>query len=75
MQNLLNWTHDSDIVECPKEIAENLQHYVSEFDQWLSNKDSNHNYWVPAGIYISIPGKGVNSQISFTNELIKLYSI
>ena len=44
MKILLNWTYESDVVECPKEIAEKLLYYQVKFDEWI-HKDDN-NYWI-----------------------------
>lgn len=46
MNIILNWTYTSDLVECPKEIVENLQCYQLKFDEWINNEKSNHNYFV-----------------------------
>lgn len=49
MRILLNWTYSSDVVECPQEIAENLQYYQLEFDKWLQNRENQHGYWTTDG--------------------------
>jgi len=43
---LLNWTYSSDLVECPDFISNNISKYQLDFDKWLSNKESKHDYWV-----------------------------
>lgn len=42
---LLIWTYDSDLLECPDYISDDLQRYVKEFDEWIYNKDNDHNFW------------------------------
>lgn len=43
---ILNWTYESDMIECPDSIADNISEYVSKFDKWLSDKNNQHGYWV-----------------------------
>lgn len=42
---LLNWTYESDLIECPNYISNNLQEYQMRFDKWLSDKNNYHGYW------------------------------
>lgn len=42
---LLKWTYESDMIECPSYISDNIHEYVKQFDNWMYNKNNNHGYW------------------------------
>lgn len=42
---LLNWTYQSDLIECPDYISDHLLNYQLSFDQWLTNPSNHHGYW------------------------------
>lgn len=71
MNIVLNWEYSSDLVECPKEIAENLRFYQLEFDNWISNKTSKHNYFVQSefGLALSFDS---NAFVNWLNTYVLL---
>ena len=44
-QILLYWGWDADLIECPQHIAENINTYQRQFDQWISDPNNQHDYW------------------------------
>ena len=44
---ILNWTYDSDMLECPEYISNNLADYQIKFDAWVSDKNREQpSFWV-----------------------------
>jgi hypothetical protein len=40
---LLIWTYESDMIECPDYISNNIIVYVNKFDKWMFDKNNQHN--------------------------------
>lgn len=46
MKILLNFQCSSDLLEVPEIISDHLKEYQRSFDEWISNFENKHKYWV-----------------------------
>lgn len=37
---------DSDLIECPDDILENIEDLQEKFWKWLFDKNNDHKYWI-----------------------------
>jgi len=43
---IIDWGWRFDVIQCPDFIADNINDYQMQFDQWLGDKNNDHGYWV-----------------------------
>ena len=42
----LKFTFNSDLIEVPDKVAQDIDKVRSKFYKWLSDKSNDHNYWI-----------------------------
>ena len=43
------FTFNYDLIDVPKDIANNIKKYQLQCDKWLFDKNNNHNFWIRRG--------------------------
>lgn len=46
MKVVVTFDIDVDIIDCPKEVVDNLEDYRDKFLKWLFDKQNDHSYWL-----------------------------